>query len=49
MKEYKDPTVKVIELGNADIITASGENTDTNTRMGGNILPPTSLGISEDQ
>ena len=52
MKNYKDPTVKVVELGNADIITSSGENTDTSTTVGGNILgssTPTSLGIGGSQ
>ena len=48
MKNYKDPTVKVIVLGNADIITASG-NADTTTPEGGNLLPPTNLGTVEDQ
>lgn len=40
MKEYKDPSVKVIEFDARDIITTSGESkgTDTSTPIGGNIL-----------
>lgn len=40
MKEYTEPTVKVIEFDARDIITTSGgsKGKDTSTPEGGNIL-----------
>lgn len=48
MKNYKDPTVKVIVFSAQDVIATSG-GSDTTTPEGGNILPPTNPGTVEDQ
>ena len=58
MKNYKDPTVKIIAFSARDVITTSG-GTDTTTPEGGNLLggssspaksaAPTNLGIGGSQ
>lgn len=58
MKEYKDPTVKIIEFSAGDVITTSGGK-DTDMPIGGDVLggssspaksaAPTNLGIGGSQ